>query len=63
MTSTSANEVDLELGNVPPISRTDPVLRTRSGDDQERERTDVGSVYASVGSATAPPAAHNPSRS
>jgi hypothetical protein len=63
MTPTNVSEVDVELGIVPPIIRTDPALRTRSGVEQERERTDVGSVHVSVGPATIPQAAHDASRS
>ena len=63
MAPTSASEVDVELGIVPPIPRTDPALRICSGDELERERMDVGSAYASVGSAIIPQVAHDASRS
>ena len=63
MTPTKANEVDLELGIIPPIPRSDPAPRTRPGDEQERERTETGSVHASVGSAIIPQVAHDASRS
>jgi hypothetical protein len=59
MTPTDASEVDLELGNVTSISRTDPALGIRPGDEQEREQIDIGGVHGSVGSAAILQVAHN----